>query len=355
MSEPINLFDVEELARELLDKNAYDYYASGAHDEITLRAARLAYDDILLRYRVLVDVRERDASTEVLGLPLSMPVMIAPTAFQQMAHPDGEIATARGAAEMGVAMINSTLSNIPIEEVAVQGADVLFQLYIYKDRGQTAALVQRAEAAGARALVLTVDAPLLGTRERDRRNRFRLPPGLGIANMRAEGKGDLPTVLDSALAAYVAEMLDPGLTFADLEWLKSISSLPLLVKGVVRADDAIRCVEHGADGIVVSNHGGRQLDTSIPTIRALPEVVDAVGDRATVLVDGGIRRGTDVLKALALGARAVLVGRPVLWGLAYDGRRGVARVLRILREELDLAMALAGCPDVAAVTRDLIA
>ncbi len=356
MTELLNLLELEELARARLPKNAFDYYASGAHDEITLADNRAAFARLRLAYRVLVDVSRRDLSREVLGLPCAMPVLIAPTAFQRMAHPDGELATARAAATAGVPMINSTLSNTPIEAVASAGAaPVLFQLYVYRDRGETEALIRRAEAAGARALVLTVDAPLLGTRERDRRNRFRLPEGLEVANMTASGRGALPAVADSGLAAYVAEQLDPSLSFRDLEWLKSISDLPLVVKGVVRPDDALRCVEHGADAIVVSNHGGRQLDTSVPTIEALPRVADAVGDRAEILVDGGVRRGTDVLKALALGARAVLLGRPILYGLAIDGQAGVERVLAIVREELDLAMALAGCPDLDAIGADLIA
>lgn len=356
MDKPINLLELESLAKEKLTRNAFDYYVSGAHDEITLRENRDAFARIALRYRVLVDVSERDASTTVLGLPLSMPVMIAPTAFQKMACPEGELATARAAASAGVAMINSTLSTTAIEHVASAGeAPVLFQLYVYKDRAQTEALVARAEAAGARALVLTVDAPLLGTRERDRRNRFQLPADLDVANMTAAGMGELPDVADSGLAAYVAQMLDPSLSFDDLAWLKSISALPLVVKGVVRGDDAARCVENGADAIVVSNHGGRQLDTSVATIDALGECVDAVAGRAEVLIDGGVRRGTDVLKALALGADAVLLGRPVLWALAIDGQAGVEHMLSILREEIDLAMALCGCPDVEAITRDLIA
>jgi len=352
---PINLHELKAAAEAKLDRNAFDYYASGAHDELTLGRNRAAFDELTMRYRVLVDVSERDPKTEVLGTPLSMPVMIAPTAFQRMAHPDGELATARAAATAGIAMINSTLSNTPIEQVVAAGsAPVWFQLYVYEDRAETEALVKRAEDAGAQALVLTVDAPLLGVRERDRRNHFTLPPGLKVANMTAAGKGDLPQVADSGLAAYFAQMLDPSLTFEDLAWLKSVTKLPLWVKGVVRADDAARCVEHGADGVVVSNHGGRQLDTSIATIEALPAVADAIDGRVPILLDGGVRRGTDVLKALALGAKAVLIGRPVLWALAVAGQRGVEHALSILREEIDLAMALAGCPDVGAVTRDLL-
>jgi 4-hydroxymandelate oxidase len=254
-------------------------------------------------------------------------------------------------------MILSSLSNTRVEEVcAGASGTVWFQLYVYRDRGATAALVARAEAAGARALVLTVDAPLLGRRERDVRNRFHLPPGLRVENMSAVGHGDVEEQqqVESGLAAYVATKLDPSLEWKDVEWLRSITRLPVLVKGLVRPDDALRAVDHGASAIVVSNHGGRQLDGSPPTATVLGPIADAVGGRIEVLVDGGVRRGTDVLRALALGARAVLVGRPVLWGLAVDGEEGALGVLESLREELDQAMALAGCPRVQDATRELV-
>jgi len=242
--------------------------------------------------------------------------------------------------------------------VAAASGPVWFQLYVYRDRQATEGLVRRAEAAGCRALVLTVDAPLLGRRERDVRNRFRLPPGLAVANMLPVGYGDVPpAVADSGLAAYVVTLLDPALSWRDVAWLQSITRLPVVVKGIVRPDDALRAAEAGAAGIVVSNHGGRQLDTSPATIDVLPEIADALsahGHPIEVLMDGGVRRGTDVLKALALGAKAVLVGRPVLWGLAADGEAGAAYALRLLKDELDLAMALAGAPTLAEVTRDLV-
>jgi 4-hydroxymandelate oxidase len=286
-----------------------------------------------------------------------MPILVAPTAFHKLAHEDGELASVRAAGDAGTTFILSTLSNTAIESViAAASSPVWFQLYVYKDRGATEALVRRVEAAGARALVLTVDAPYLGRRERDVKNRFALPADLGIENLHAAGYARLPAASgDSGLAAYVADLLDPSLTWSAIEWLRSLTQLPILVKGIVRADDAARAVEHGAAGVVVSNHGGRQLDASPATISVLPRVVDAVAGRGEVYVDGGIRRGADVIKALALGARAVLVGRPVLWGLAAGGREGVATALGILRRELDLAMALCGCPDVASITRDLIA
>lgn len=357
--EPINLFELEAIAREKLSREAYDYYASGAHDEVTLRENRAAYDRLALSYRVLVDVSRRDPSTTVLGQPVAMPVLVAPTAFHRLAVPEGEIATARAAGAAGTVMILSTLSNTPVEEVvAASSGPVWFQLYVYRDRKATEGLVRRAEAAGCRALVLTVDAPLLGRRERDVRNRFRLPPGLTVANLLPEGYGELPpAVADSGLAAYVASLLNPAMSWRDVAWLRSLTTLPLLVKGIVRPDDALRAAEAGAAGLVVSNHGGRQLDTAPATIDVLPEIADALaahGHNLEVLMDGGIRRGTDILKALALGARAVLVGRPILWGLAANGEAGAAWALRHLRDELDLAMALAGTPTVADITRDLV-
>ena len=351
----LNLLELEPLAREKLSVAAYDYYASGSHDEVTLRANRAAFERIVLHHRVLVDVSVRSAATRVLGHDVAMPVLVAPTAFHKMAHPEGERATARAAGAAGTIMILSSLSNTAVEEVvAASSGPVWFQLYVYRDRGATAALVARAEAAGCRAIVVTVDAPLLGTRERDVRNRFALPAGLAIENLSADGHRALPQGDGSGLAAYVAAMLDPSLSWKDLAWLRSITRLPIALKGVVRADDARRAVDAGIDAIVVSNHGGRQLDSSPATIDALPRVADAVNGRCEILVDGGVRRGTDVVKALARGARAVLLGRPVLWGLAIDGARGVERVLGMIAKETDLAMALAGCASMADITRDLV-
>jgi 4-hydroxymandelate oxidase len=356
VAEPLNLRDLEALARARLSQMTWDYYASGADDESCVRRNVEAFERIALHYRVLVDVSQRDASTTVLGQRVAMPILVAPTAFHRLAHKDGELASVRGAGDAGTIFILSTLSNTAVEQVVAAAAGpVWFQLYVYKDRSATEALVRRVEAAGARALVLTVDAPLLGRRERDVKNRFALPAGLGIENLHAAGYAELPRAqADSGLAAYVADLLDPALTWRAIEWLRSITRLPILVKGIVRADDAERAVESGAAGVVVSNHGGRQLDASPATIDVLPRVVDAVAGRGEVLLDGGIRRGADVIKALAYGARAVLVGRPVLWGLAAGGRDGVGAALSLLRRELDLAMALCGCPNIASITRDLV-
>jgi 4-hydroxymandelate oxidase len=353
---PVNLFELERLAQEKLAQPAFDYYISGANDEITVRENHAAYERIRLAPRMLVDVSARDMTTSVLGQKISMPIMIAPTAFQRMAHPDGEVATTKAAGRAGTVMTLSTLANSSIEEVAAAATGPLwFQLYVYKDRQITASLVQRAEAAGFKAIVFTVDSPLLGRRERDVKNRFHLPENLSVANLIAAGMSELPTdIPDSGLAAYIGCLYDTGLTWKDVDWLRGITKLPILLKGILRVDDALIAVQHRVDGIIVSNHGGRQLDTVPATISALPAIVDAVGDKLEVYVDGGVRRGTDVMKALAFGARAVLIGRPALWGLALNGEEGVAYALELLRNELDLAMALSGCPSISSITRDLI-
>lgn len=351
----LNVADYRDAAEDALPRMAFDYYASGSGAEATLEENREAYRRLRLRHRVLRDVSDCDPGVDLLGHRLALPVVVAPTAFHGLAHPEGEVATARGAGAAGTVMTLSTLSNRPMEEVA-DGTDgpAWFQLYVYRDREATLALVRRAGAAGFSALVLTVDAPVLGTRERDVRNRFHLPDGLGVANL-PDGMADVPEAsADSGLAAYVASHMDPGLGWDDLAWLVDASELPVLVKGIVHPGDARRAVRRGAAGIVVSNHGGRQLDGGVATIDALPEVAGAVEGRVPVLLDGGVRRGTDVLKALALGADAVAVGRPALWGLAVDGAGGVRDVLDLLRGEVLEAMTLAGCRRVAEVGPDLV-
>jgi len=353
---PLNLAEYEARAREHLSPLAWDYYSAGAMDEITLRDNREAFDRIAIRYHVLAGTAERDMSVQLLGRQHDWPVLIAPTAFARLAHADGEVGIARAADAEQVTQVLSTLSTTSLEDVAsaAPGGHRWFQLYVFRDRGLTADLVRRAEAAGYDAIVMTVDAPLLGRRERDARNRFTLPEGLTAANL----TGPLARIgsdgLDSGLFQFFQSVLDPGLTWDDVEWLVSLTNLPVLVKGVVRGDDAERAVKRGVAGVIVSNHGGRQLDTSISTIDALPEVAEAVDGRAAVLMDGGIRRGTDVVKALALGANAVLIGRPILWGLAVDGEEGVRHVLQLLRSEIDLAMALCGASDVGELWPDLL-
>ena len=352
----LNLAEIEAAARGRLTSLAYEYYAGGANDEVTVRENRRAFERLALRYRVLVDVSRRSTRTTVLGQPIEFPVLIAPTAFQRLACDDGELATARAAAAAGTIMILSTPSTCTIEDVAGVAGPKWFQLYVYSDRGLTESLIDRAERSGMCAIVVTVDAPLLGRRERDLRNRFHLPDGVRLANVPSSGSVPMPTTPgESGLASHHASGIDASLTWSDIEWLRTRTRLPIILKGIVRGDDAARAVDYGVAGIVVSNHGGRQLDTAIPTIQALPEVVEAVAGRAEVLIDGGVRRGTDAIKALALGARAVLVGRPVVWGLAAGGEAGVRRVLDLLRAEIDLAMALCGCPTIADISRDLVA
>ena len=341
---PLNVADYARLARAKMPSDCCDYYEGGALDEITLRENTAGWERLKLYYRVLAGVGERDLSTTVLGQPISMPIVVAPTAFHKLACSEGEAATARAAKAAGTLFILSSLSNTAMESVfAEAGSPRWFQLYIYKDRSITLDLVRRAEAAGAEAIVLTVDAPGLGTRERDARNRFRLPDGLAVENLTPLGKGEMPEVQGSGLAAYVRMNFKSDLGFDDLDWLCGATKLPVIVKGVCRGDDARRAAQHGAKAIVVSNHGGRQLDTAPATCEVLPHVVEAAGDVCEIYVDGGIRRGGDVLKGIALGARAVLVGRPVLWGLSVAGEEGATQVLEILRRELDEAMLLCGC------------
>ena len=353
----LNLHEVELMAREILPAPTYDYFAGGANDEITLHANRRAFEEISIRHRVLVDVSRRDLAVSLLGTPSPAPLIVAPMAFQRLAHPDGELATARAAAAVGLTMVLSTFSTVSLEEVrAATAAPLWFQLYVHQDRGITRALVERAAAAGFAALVLTVDVQEIGRRERDERNAFRLSPALRVANFLPDASVPLQGGDEgSGLASFIHGMRDASLSWKDLAWLRAISPLPLVLKGLVRADDARRAAEHGVAGIVVSNHGGRQLDTGIPSLRALPDVAEAVGDRVLVMMDGGVRRGTDVLKALALGARAVMVGRPLLWALALAGEAGVRRALELLVRELDLAMALSGTPALSDITRDLLA
>ncbi len=344
--------DFEAAARDVLPEMVFDYYAGGSGEEWTLRENTRAYARWVIRPRVLVDVSNVDLRTTVLGQELSFPILLAPTAFQRMAHRDGELATARGAVSLDALMVVSTIATVSLEDVAATGVRRWFQLYVLKDRDLTAALVKRAHAAGYGAIVLTVDTPLLGRRLRDERNRFALPPGIGLANL--EGSG-LPESSGSGLFSFFLDRHDASLTWDDVAWLRSLSPLPLVLKGIMTAEDTRLAVDAGVDAIVVSNHGGRQLDGAPATLDVLPEVVEAAEGRIEVLLDGGIRRGSDVFKALALGARAVLVGRPYLWGLAVNGADGVRQVLEIIRDDLMLTLALAGRPRIADIDRSAVA
>jgi 4-hydroxymandelate oxidase len=352
----LNIFDLERLAKERLPVLAYDYYRSGAWDETTLKENREAYEKLKIHYKILVDVEKRDLSTTIFGQHIDFPILVAPTAFHKLAHPDGELATGRAAVKAKTIMTLSSLSTTTIEEVAeATNKTFWFQLYINKQREYTRDLVARAESAGAKALVVTVDTPLWGRRERDVRNGFHLPSGLSAINLvKYQQDGIAKGQTGAGLGQSFAWMLDATLQWKDLDWLASITKLPIIIKGVCRVDDAIKATEHGIKGILVSNHGGRQMDSAPATIDVLPAIVDAVGNQATVLMDGGIRRGTDAMKALAQGAKAVLVGRPVLWGLAAGGQQGVEKALSMLREELDLGMALSGCRNLKELNRSLL-
>jgi isopentenyl diphosphate isomerase/L-lactate dehydrogenase-like FMN-dependent dehydrogenase len=328
--QPVNVWDYERLAEEKLDANAHAYYAGGAGDEVTLRDNVAAFERRKLRPRVLVDVGEISTATTVLGAEIALPVVIAPLAMQRMAHPDGEEATARAAAAAGTIMCLSSAATCAPKELP--DGRRWFQVYVWRPRTRTEAAIEEAVAHGYSALVLTVDVPYIGRRERDLRVDFKVPEHLTV-------QGDL-----------FGEGFDATVSWRDLEWLAGYG-LPVVVKGLLTAEDAELACEHGAAAVVVSNHGGRQLDGVPATLDVLEEVVSAVDGRAEVLLDGGVRRGVDVLKALALGARAVMIGRAMLWGLAAAGEEGVADVLRMFKEEIVLGLALLGCPSPADVSR----
>jgi isopentenyl diphosphate isomerase/L-lactate dehydrogenase-like FMN-dependent dehydrogenase len=345
----VNVSEYEALARERMSASAYDYYAGGAEDEVTLAANRDAFRAIAIRPRVLAGVSNASTRTTLLGSSLALPVALAPTAFNKLGHADGEIAAARAAGAAGTLMCCSTVSSTPIEDVAAAATGPLwFQLYVYRDREVTRDLVRRAEAAGCRALVLTVDTPRLGRRERDLRGGFSLPPDIAVANLERYGTPEaLRWAGSSTFTEYIHRLMDDSLTWESVEWLRSITTLPILIKGILTGEDATLAIASGAAGLIVSNHGGRQLDGVLASISALPDVARAVGGRVPVLMDGGVRRGTDVFKALALGASAVCIGRAYLWGLAANGEAGVASVLEMLRAELELA----GCASIDAITQ----
>ena len=352
----LNLLELESLARQKLPVNTFDYYRGGAGEEITLHNNRAAYEKWSIHYRILVDVAQCNPTTFFLGTSLAFPVMIAPTAFHKLAHEDGERATALAAKAAGIPYVVSSLSTCTLEEIGEASAHQFwFQLYVNKDRGFTRDLIQRASACGCQALVVTVDTPLWGRREKDIRNGFHLPPGLSAINLLgSDRQGAQKGQQGAGMGQAFDWMLDASLSWKDLEWLRLQTKLPVLIKGVCRADDARKAVDHGLSGIIVSNHGGRQLDSAPPTLAVLPEIADAVNKDIPILLDGGIRRGTDILKALALGAQAVLIGRPVLWALALGGQEGVEKMLTLLKAEFDLAMALAGCKRVEEITADLV-
>lgn len=337
LSEIINLFDFEKMAEGKMTKMAYEYVASGAADEFTVRWNRQALDTIKLNPTVLADVSKLDTSVSLFGHKLPYPILIAPTAFHKIMHPEGEIATARGASVASAIYVVSSFTTTPIEQIAKVATQPLwFQLYVRDDRAFTKDIVQKVESQGCRALCVTVDTPVGGVRNRQQRVNFRLPDDVNAPYMVSLGPQKLP------------------LTWKDIEWLKSFAKIPVLVKGILNPDDAEKAIQAGVSGIIVSNHSGRNLDTVPATIEVLPRIVERINKRVPILMDGGIRRGTDVLKAIALGANAVLVGKPICFGLACGGAEGVTKVLNILRTEFELAMMLTGRANIADIDASVI-
>ena len=349
MAEPLmSVRDAEQAAAGLLPRDVRDFVAGGSEAEVTLAANRAALDAVFLTPRVLAGITACEPGTMLVGCRSALPVAIAPMSYQRLIHPEGEIGLAWAAREAGIPLTLSMMSSCLLEEVAAVGGTLWLQLYLLRDRGQVADLIQRAEAAGCRALMLTVDVPRMGRRLRDMRNGFALPAGITAANLR----DDTATMVGGTsagspgVAVHTNQVFEPSLSWADVSWLRERTRLPLVLKGILHPADAQRAAESGVSAVVVSNHGGRQLDGAVASITALPGVCEAVDGRCEVLLDSGIRSGTDVLRALSLGAGGVLLGRPALWGLACGGARGAAQVLSLLADELTEAMTLAGCPDV---------
>ena len=350
----INLFDLEKLLEKNLPKPIVEYYQSAARDEITLKKNREIFNKYELLPKLLRDVSNINTSVEILGLKLRNPIILGPVAMQQMAHEDGELASSAAAEKFGSAMTLSTSSNYSIEEVSTHNQNLFFQLYFAKDRSITEAMLKRTKEFGFKAIVFTADAPKLGTREKDERNKFKMPEHLSLGNFKGTIFEKFNDHEGSSMNMHNELLFDKTLTFETIHWIKETSGLPVLVKGILRPDDAAKCLEQKADGIIISNHGGRQLDTAVPTLKQVEPIRKEIGTDAILIVDGGIRRGTDILKSLALGANAIQIGRPILWGLNYDGQKGVELVLKLLLDEFLESMILSGSRNIKEITRDLV-
>ena len=352
VNDPVNIFEYEEIARTRIEKGAYDFIAGGATDEITIRRTRAVFDSIMMRPSMLTDVSNRDLTTTVLGQEIAFPIMLDPAGNHGAAHPDAEIASVKAAGAAGTLMVLSSHASRTLEDVAQAASGPLwFQHYFFKDRELTLDMAARAEEAGYSALCMTVDAKIKPKRERNLRNNYVGPASpnyaqLDLATHSSKFGADAP--------AGPSDIRDQAATWDDLDWLAANCRLPVVVKGVMTGEDGRHCADHGAKAVIVSNHGGRYLDTTFATIEVLPEVVKAAGEKIEVYLDGGIRRGSDVFKALALGARAVLIGRPIFWGLAVDGESGAAAILEMLREELEATMGMCGRADIASIDPSVI-
>jgi 4-hydroxymandelate oxidase len=354
ITEAVCLSDFEAVARQHLSPMAYEYISGGAGSEVTLKWNEEAFQKIRLRPKVLVDVSHIDTAINLFGQVMPFPILLAPAAYHCLVHPEGELATARGAGAAGATFVVSTMATTSVEEIAaVSTAPLWFQLYVQPDRGFTYSLIQRAEDAGCRALCVTVDTPVIGTRNREMRLKFALPEGMGRPNLSGL-QITAETIHRPREGEIYASVFDPKLSWKDIEWILSFARVPVVLKGVINPDDAEIAVKSGVSGIIVSNHGARNLDTSPATIDALPQVAERVAGQLPILMDGGIRRGTDVLKALALGANAVLIGRSYLYGLGAAGAEGVTRVINILRAEFEMSMALTGKTSIAAIDTSVL-
>jgi 4-hydroxymandelate oxidase len=351
----VSLSDYEVAARERMAAMAWEYVSGGAANETTLRWNREAYERIRLLPRALVDVSHLDTRVTLFGHELPFPILLAPTGYHRLVHPEGELASAKGASAAHAVMVVSTAANTAVEEIAAVAKEPLwFQLYIQKDRGFTKSLVQRAEVVGCRALVVTVDTPVPGPRNREVRAKFALPPNLSLPHLKGLKTETASGAHRPQEGSIYSPITDASFTWRDLEWLRSYARVPIILKGILHPLDAEQAAKVGVAGLIVSNHGGRDLDTTPATIEALPLIADHVAGRIPLLIDGGIRRGTDVLKALAYGAKAVLIGRPYLHGLGVAGAEGVTRVVNILRQEFEMAMALSGRATLASIDRSLL-
>lgn len=348
-----DVMQFEPLARRRLSRMAYDYVRSGGGDEISMRENRLGFERLQLAPNVLVDVSRLDTRTNLFGGELESPILLAPVAYHRLYHREGEVATARGASAAGAAMVISSFTTTSIDEIARNTQrPIWFQLYVQRDRAFTKDMVQRAVAAGCKAVCLTVDTPVLGCRYSQL--SFGLPKGMECVHLRGLDLNAAAPGHKTQRGSVYDPIFDPSFNWSDLEWLRTVAGVPVILKGVLTAEDGKRAVERGADGVIVSNHGGRNLDTVPSTIDALPRVVEAVAGRIPVMLDSGVRRGTDVLVALALGAKAVFIGRPFVYGLAAGGAKGVERVISILRDELERAMALTGRRSLAEIDSSVL-
>ena len=350
----VNLFDLQKIFEKKMPKAILDYYQSGARDEITLKKNRDIFNNYELLPKLLRNVSDIDTSINILDLQLRNPIILGPIAMQQMAHQKGELASAAAAEKFGCAMTLSTSSNYAIDEVSTYNNNLFFQLYFAKDRSITEAMLKKAKKFSFKAIVFTADAPQLGTRENDERNKFKMPENLSLGNFKGTVFEKFSDHEGSSMNMHNELLFDKTLTFEIIHWIKETADLPVLVKGILRPDDAAQCLENKADGIIISNHGGRQLDTATSTLKQVEPIRKEIGTKALLIVDGGIRRGTDVLKSLALGANAIQIGRPILWGLNYDGQKGVEIVLQILINEFIESMILSGSKNITEITRDLV-